>query len=106
MTVTETKNLIRMGFEPSSYFKRGTWTKIERVMEFLRNKGLVERLCSDIKYRACEGYDTAHVVDEGSRMYMESPFINHYEDILALAKSMGKPLNSGEVLDAFININK
>jgi len=39
-------------------------------------------------------------------MYMESPFINHYEDILALAKSMGKPLNSGEVLNAFININK
>ena len=89
---------IRLGFEPSHFFKRSVWTKVERIMEYLVNAGLVEKQSAPVKYRS------THTVDELVDAYLKSPFSSHLEEMEALSKELHLPLCSKELLNNFLNL--
>lgn len=104
MELHEVKNLIRMGFENPSYFKRSTWRKVERIMKYLSNKGYIKEVKGYIKYKTL--YSTKPIeadVQKWAELYMKSPFIEHMEEYKRLAKKMGLPLNDMRVLKEFMN---
>ena len=87
---------------PANFFKRSTWKKIECVMEFLFNEGLVTSTpFHPVKYRLIETVSMDRMVTA----YMNSPFEKHFEAYKALGESLGLPLNSGELLKAFVELN-
>lgn len=97
--------LIRLGFEPARYFKRSAWVKVERVMEFLANKGEVLKLNGEVKYGTRNGGYNEEDLKRWSDMYLHSPLSEHMEEMKALSREMNLPLNSRELLSAFVNLN-
>lgn len=89
---------IRIGFEPSHFFKRSVWTKVERIMEYLVNVGLVEKQSTPVKYRS------THTVDELADAYLKSPLSSHLEEMKDLSKKLNLPLCSKELLNNFLNL--
>lgn len=96
------KTLIRLGFEPARYFKRSAWVKVERVMEFLVNKGEVSKVNGEVKYA---GDRTEENIERWAGMFLCSPFMEHLEGMKKLSKELGLPLNSGKLLQAYMNFN-
>jgi len=102
MKKEELQNTIRMGLiVPASYLKRGSWNKIERVMEYLVKKGYVVRKDGDIKY-AKKYHDIS--VETMATAYLRSPFMEHLDEYKKLGEELHLPLNSGTLLRAFNNI--
>ena len=104
MKRTDIETLVRLGFEPARYFKRSAWTKVELVMEFLANKGLVVKTEGDVKYGMPHGrrYDDTDlgVLVEA---YMKSPFTEHMDELRRLSRDTGLPLKSSELLRTYMN---
>lgn len=98
-----TAQLIECGFHPAHLFKRSTWTKVERIMEFLANKGEVVRLSGPIKYGTRNGVVHTDEVIRLAKVYLKSPFVEHIDQMRAMSKELGLPLNSIELLKAFTN---
>lgn len=106
MEIVNIANLIRMGFEPSCYFKRSVWSKITRVMDYLVNKGLIQRTYGEVKYATLSWVPpTDAEIVELARIYMESPLHEHLGEMKKLSKETGLPLNSGELLLAYTDTN-
>ena len=102
MKKQELENTIRMGLiVPASYFKRGAWNKIERVMEYLVKQGLVVRKEGDIKYGK-KYHDIP--VTAMAETYLGSPFMEHLDEYKRLGAELHLPLNSGTLLKAFNNL--
>lgn len=104
MKEKEVMRMIMMGcYAPSSSFKRSVWVRIERVMEFLANKGEIKRVNGEVKYETPDGrlHDTD--LRRWTDMYVNSPLNEHIDELIALAREMHLPVNSGEVLKAFMN---
>ena len=101
MNREDVKTLIRLGFEPARYFKRSAWVKVERVMEFLVNKGEVVKVNGDAKYAAPNGKATEGDIDKWASLYMKSPFSEHFGDMKRLSSETGLPINSKELLNKF-----
>ena len=101
MEIENIKTLIRLGFEPSRYFKRSAWVKVERVMEFLVNKGEISKVNGEVKY---VGERTEENITRWANMYMQSPFVEHTDEILRMSKELGLPLNSLELLNKFMDL--
>lgn len=98
-----TVELIECGFHPAYLFKRSTWTKVQRIMEFLANKGEVIRLAGPIKYGMRSGVSHTDEVIRLAKVYLKSPFVEHIEQMKTMSKELGLPLNSIELLRAFTN---
>lgn len=104
MELQEVKNLIRMGFESPSYFKRSTWRKVERIMQYLLIKGCIKENNGDVKYKTLYGVKPMESdVQKWAELYMKSPFEEHLSEISKLASSMGLPITDGRVLREFLN---
>ena len=99
------KTLIRLGFEPARYFKRSAWVKVERVMEFLVNKGEVVKVNGDVKYVPRRGKYDELDLEVWAKMFMQSPFVEHLEGMKKLSKELGLPLNSGKLLQTYMDFN-
>lgn len=105
MNIEDIKTLIRLGFEPAHYFKRSAWVKVERVMEFLVNKGEVTKASGQVKYSVQGGcYNNADVT-RWAEMFMKSPLGEHLDGMQRLSRDLGLPLNSGKLLTAYMNLN-
>lgn len=105
MNIESIKTLIRLGFEPAHYFKRSAWVKVERVMEFLVNRGEVVKVNGLVKYAPCKGTHDEQDIARWAKMFMKSPFTEHIEGMKQLSKELNLPLNSGELLKAYMNFN-
>lgn len=105
MNIENIKTLIRLGFEPARYFKRSAWVKVERVMEFLVNRGEVARLNGEIKYIPVDKVASEEEIERWARMFITSPLGEHIEGMRKLSKELGLPLNSGELLQAYMDFN-
>ena len=105
MNIESIKTLIRLGFEPAHYFKRSAWVKVERVMEFLVNKGEIVKVNGQVKYAARGGNHNEEDVVRWAKMFMQSPFSEHLDGMKKLSKELGLPLNSGKLLQAYMNFN-
>lgn len=103
MNIESIKTLIRLGFEPAHYFKRSAWVKVERVMEFLVNKGEIVKVNGQVKYATRCGNHTEEDVVRWAKMFIGSPFIEHIEGMKKLSKELGLPLNSGKLLQAYMD---
>lgn len=99
------KTLIRFGFEPACYFKRSAWVKVERVMEFLVNRGEIKKQDGEVKYAAPNGKATESDVERWALLFINSPFTEHIESMKRLSKELGLPLNSGKLLEAYMDFN-
>lgn len=104
MKKEEVITLIRLGFEPARYFKRSAWTKVERVMEFLVNKGFVVKLHGDVKYGSHNGGYTENDLNIWAKAFIESPLSEHIGKMKELSKQMGLPLNSKELLNEYMKL--
>lgn len=105
MNIENIKTLIRLGFEPAHFFKRSTWVKIERVMEYLVNKGEVVKVNGQVRYASCSKSHTEEDIARWAKMFMQSPFTEHLEGMKKLSKEMGLPLNSNKLLSTYMNFN-
>lgn len=104
MELQEVKNLIRMGFEDPRFFKRSTWTKIERIMQYLTNKGCIKENVGNTKFKTLYGGSPLESdVQNWAVMYMRSPFVEHLNELKKISKDLGLPLNDGRVLKEFMN---
>lgn len=105
MTQKEITQIINAGFTPASYFKRGAWTKIERVMSYLVNIGLIVRTPnSGVKFATIDGHTlTEDEVNAMANQYMHSPFMENFIEYAQLSAETGLPMNSGRLLKIFMN---
>lgn len=104
MKLQEVKQLIRIGFENPAYFKRSTWCKVTRVMDYLCNKGFIKRNDGSVKYKTFYGaIPIESDVQKWAEIYMRSPFVDHLETLKSISKDMHLPLNDGRVLERFMN---
>lgn len=105
MTQKEIVQIINAGFTPASFFKRGAWTKIERVMNYLANVGLIVRTPnSEVKFSTLNGCSlTEDEINVMANRYMHSPFTEHLSEIAQLSAETGLPMNSGKLLKIFMN---
>lgn len=104
MDIENVKTLIRLGFEPARYFKRSAWVKVERVMEFLVNKGFVIKLHGQVKYGSHNGGYTEDDLNLWAKAFMESPLSEHIDAMKELSKQTGLPLNSKELLNEYMKL--
>ena len=88
MKLQEVKQLIRIGFENPTFFKRSTWVKTTRIMDYLCSKGFIERNNGSVKYKT---------------FYGGTPFVEHLETLKSISADMHLPLNDGRVLERFMN---
>ena len=105
MTQKEIIQIINAGFTPAKFFKRGAWTKIERVMNYLSNVGLIrETPNSEVKYATLSG--VALTDDEIQMMadrYIQSPFTEHFLELAKLSSQTGIPMKDGRLLAIFMD---
>lgn len=100
MKQEEVIQIIYAGFTPARFFKRSAWTKIERVMEFLTNKGLIVKTTnSDVKYTTRDGImPNESAILNMAKAYCKSPLLEHYEAMRRLSAETGLPVNSYQLL--------
>ena len=105
MTQKEIIQIINAGFTPANFFKRGAWTKIERVMNYLANIGLIVRTPnSEIKFATINGMAlTEEEINVMANRYMHSPFTAHFNEYAQLSAETGLPMNSGKLLAIFMD---
>ena len=104
MKLQEVKQLIRIGFENPTFFKRSTWCKVTRVMDYLCNKGFIEKNNGSVKYKTFYGGTPLEEdITRWANSYMKSPFVGHLETLKSISKDMHLPLNDGRVLERFMN---
>lgn len=105
MTRKEIIQIINAGFIPASFFKRGAWTKIERVMNYLANVGLIVRTPnSEVKFATTDGCPlTEDKINVMANRYMHSPFTEHFNEYAQLSAETGLPMNSGKLLKLFMD---
>lgn len=104
MNKAEIKNLIRIGFENPAYFKRGTWVKSKRIMDYLLKKGLVKEATGSKKYTTLYGHKPVEEdIEKWAETYMKSPFMDHIDELRLISKQLRLPMNDGRVLKEFMN---
>lgn len=105
MTQKEIIQIINAGFTPANFFKRGAWTKIERVMNYLANVGLIVRTPnSEVKFATINGCSlTEDEINAMANSYMHSPFTEHFNEYAKLSAETGLPMNSGKLLTLFMD---
>lgn len=105
MTKQEIIQIINAGFTPANFFKRGAWTKIERVMSYLANVGLIVRTPnSEVKFATIDGCSpTEDEINAMANRYMHSPFTEHFNEYTQLSAETGLPMNSGKLLKIFMD---
>ena len=105
MTQKEIIQIINAGFTPANFFKRGAWTKIERVMNYLANVGLIVRTPnSEVKFATIDGCSlTEDEINVMANHYMHSPFTEHFNEYAQLSAETGLPMNSGKLLKIFMD---
>ena len=105
MTQKEIIQIINAGFTPANFFKRGAWTKIERVMNYLANVGLIIRTPnSEVKFATIDGCSlTEDEINVMANRYMHSPFTEHFNEYAQLSAETGLPMSSGKLLKIFMD---
>lgn len=104
MKLQEVKQLIRIGFENPTFFKRSTWVKTTRIMDYLCNKGFIERNNGSVKYKPLYGGTPLEEdITRWANAYMKSPFVDHLETLKGISEDMHLPLNDGRVLERFMS---
>lgn len=105
MTQKEITQIINAGFTPANFFKRSTWIKIERVMNYLANVGLIVRTPnSEVKFATIDGCPlTENEINAMANRYMHSPFTEHFNEYAQLSAETGLPMNSGKLLKIFMD---
>ena len=104
MNKAEIKNLIRIGFENPAYFKRGTWVKSKRIMDYLVKKGLVKETVGPQKYSTLYGHKPVEEdIEKWAEAYIKSPFMDHIDELRLISKRMRLPINDCRVLKEFMN---
>lgn len=105
MTKQEIIQIINAGFTPANFFKRGAWTKIERVMNYLANVGLIIRTPnSEVKFATIDGCSLSEdEINVMANRYMHSPFTEHLNEYAQLSAETGLPMNSGKLLKIFMD---
>lgn len=105
MTQKEIIQIINAGFTPANFFKRGAWTKIERVMNYLANVGLIIRTPNaKVKFATIDGHSlTEDEISEMANHYMNSPLTEHFSEYAKLSAETGLPMNSGKLLNIFMD---
>lgn len=105
MKQNEIKCLISLGFSPASYFKRSSWMNIQRVMEYLSNRGFIKRTQGEIKYSTLDGkMPTLDELDHWATEYRMSPVVARIEEMKKLSRELSLPLNSGKLLQKYMDI--
>lgn len=105
MKKSEVALLIECGFTRPSMYKRSVWNKITLIMEFLVNKNVLVRVDGEVKYGTSDGHvPTEDDIKSWADAYLESPFIQHLDELKQLSKQLHLPLTSGELLKAYVNI--
>ena len=105
MKQNEIKCLISLGFSPASYFKRSSWMNIQRVMEYLSNRGFIKRTNGEIKYSTLNGkMPTLEELEKWSKEYLMSPVSEHLDEMKELSRELGLPVNSGKLLQKYMDV--
>lgn len=102
MNRNEIMQLIWCGFAPSSYYKRSVWLRIERIMEYLANKGYILRVTNQPYKYAYDSKLDRKTIEGWADEYMRSPFVEHLEEMKALSYEMHLPMNDIRVLREFL----
>lgn len=110
MKKREIITLIKIGFDRPKYYKRSTWNKAVKVMNYLveNTNGEVQKIHTGFglaKYNT-KVKITKEKINEWANQYKRSldiPVVAAIPELKEIAKNMNLPVNDGRVLREYFN---